>query len=75
MKTTVSTLLREFPKVRRVALSGEAVIIKTREGNLRLSKDESSKLPVVGCLRGQLLESDDRIDAPTSSDTDWQATS
>lgn len=74
METTVSTLLREFPKVRRAALSGEAVIIKTREGNLRLSKDESSQLPVVGCLRGQLLKSDDRIDAPTSSNADWQAT-
>lgn len=33
MKTTVSTLLREFPKVRRAALSGETVIIKTREGD------------------------------------------
>jgi hypothetical protein len=75
METTVSTLLREFPKVRRVALSGETVIIKTREGDLRLSKDESSKLPVLGRLRGRLLESDDGIDAPTSSDADWQASS
>ena len=75
METTVSTLLREFPKVRRVALSGETVIIKTREGDLRLSKDESSKLPVLGRLRGRLLESDDEIDTPTSSNADWQASS
>jgi hypothetical protein len=73
METSVSTLLREFPKVRRAALSGETVIIKTREGNLRLSKDESSHLPVFGCLKGQLLASDDGIDHPTSSDEDWLA--
>lgn len=61
--------------MRRAALSGETVIIKTREGDLRLSKDESSKLLVLGCLRGQLLESDEGIDTPTSSDADWQASS
>lgn len=73
METTVSTLLREFPKVRRAALSGETVIIKTREGNLRLSKDESSYRPVLGCMKGQLLGADDGIDHPTSSDEDWHA--
>lgn len=73
METTVSTLLREFPKVRRAALSGETVIIKTREGNLRLSKDEASSRPVLGCLKGKLLESDDRLDVPTTQDEEWQA--
>lgn len=71
METTVSTLLREFPKVRRAALAGEIVIIKTREGNLRLSKDNSSVRPVLGCMKGQLLWSDDAIDLPTSSDEEW----
>lgn len=73
METTVSTLLREFPKVRRAALSGETVIIKTREGNLRLSKDESSDRQVLGCMKGQLLESADSIVQPTSLDEDWHA--
>lgn len=71
MKTTVSTLLREFPKVRRAALSGETVIIKTREGDLRLSRDEPSHRTVLGCMKGQLVASDDGIDRPTSSDSDW----
>ena len=39
METTVTELLREFPRVRRAALAGETVIIKSREGNLRLSLD------------------------------------
>ena len=73
METTVSTLLREFPKVRRAALSGETVIIKTREGNLRLCRDESSKGKIIGCLQGQLLGSEDTLDQPTSLDGDWKA--
>ncbi len=34
MKSNVSTLLREFSKVRNAALAGEEVIIVTRGGNL-----------------------------------------
>lgn len=73
MKTNVSTLLREFPKVRRAALAGETVIIKTREGNLRLTKDESLPQSPFGCLKGKLRRSADDIDRPTSGDGDWTA--
>jgi hypothetical protein len=71
MEATVSTLLREFPKVRRAALAGETVIIKTRDRNLRLSREESVSRPILGCLKGQLLGSDDDIDRPSSQETDW----
>lgn len=73
MKTNVSTLLREFPKVRRAALSGETVIIETREGDLCLSRIKSSPRQLLGCLRGQLLASDDNLDRPTSANDDWKA--
>lgn len=49
MKTNVSTLLREFPKVRRTVLAGEDVIVQTREGDLRITakKPEGKSVLVV----------------------------
>jgi len=73
MKTNVSTLLREFPKVRRAALSGEEVIIVTREGNLRLSADRPSGTRLIGAMRGQFGRIDDEISTPTTTDEDWKA--
>ena len=73
MKTNVSTLLREFPKVRRAALSGEDVIIVTREGNLRLTADKPEGGSILGCTKGQVLYSDDKLDEPTTTDDEWNA--
>ena len=39
MDSTVTELLRDFPRVKRAVLAGEAVIIKSREGNFRLTLD------------------------------------
>ena len=73
METTVTELLREFPRVRRAALSGETVLIKSREGNLRLSLDTPAPGSLVGCLRGLLTGTDDDIDGPTSDAGSWDS--
>lgn len=73
MKTNVSTLLREFPKVRRAALSGETVIIETREGDLRLTADKPSGSSILGAMKDSILRSDDSIVGPTTQDEDWNA--
>lgn len=71
MITNVSTLLREFPKVRRAALAGEDVIIQTREGDLRLTADKPSGARIIGSMKEEILFSDDRIDRPTTTPDDW----
>jgi hypothetical protein len=71
MITNVSTLLREFPKVRRAALAGEDVIIKTREGNLRLVADQPVGVGILGAMKGQITRSDDSIAEPTTMEQDW----
>ncbi len=73
METTVTELLREFPRVRRAALSGETVIIKSREGNLRLSLDAPATGSLIGCMRGLLARADDDIDGPTSDAGNWDS--
>lgn len=73
METTVTELLREFPRVRRAALSGETVIIKSREGNLRLSLDAPATGSLIGCMRGLLAGADDDIDEPTSEAGSWDS--
>ncbi len=50
MNTTVTTLLREFPKVRRAAMRGERVVVKTRAGNLILTRETNPETPLFGCL-------------------------
>lgn len=72
MQTNVSTLLREFPKIRRAALAGERVVIKTREGNLVLTAEVADDGAVYGSMRGRVLRSDDDIDQPTLPDTEWE---
>jgi len=72
METNVSTLLREFPKVRRAALSGQSVIVHTREGDLLLTKAPPSNRGVLGSLAGEMLHSDDTIDTPTTQMGDWE---
>ena len=72
MKTNVSTLLREFPKVRRAALSGEEVIIETREGNLRLVADTPSGNAVLGSMKAQFVRIDDDVITPTTTPDEWK---
>jgi hypothetical protein len=71
MKTNVSTLLREFPKVRQAALAGEEVIIVTREGNLRLTAEPVSGESILGSRKGLIRFADDRLDEPTMPESEW----
>ncbi|MFT4175656.1 MAG: hypothetical protein QM627_03290 [Luteolibacter sp.] len=71
MRTNVSTLLREFPKVRQAALAGEEVIIVTREGNLRLTAEPVSGKSILGSRKGLIAFSDDRLDEPTLPENEW----
>ena len=71
MRTNVSTLLREFPKVRRAALAGETVVIETREGNLILTAEVTEAEPVYGSMRDRILRSADDLDRPTLTDDQW----
>lgn len=73
MKTNVSGLLRDFPKVRRAALSGERVVIETREGNLLLVAENPPSRELHGCLRNEVISSDDDIDGPTLPTSEWDA--
>lgn len=72
MKATVSMLLRDFPRVRRTALSGEPVTIKTREGDLLLTAAPPEAGSVIGCLKGQVAGTEDRLDRPTSPASGWK---
>ena len=72
MKTNVSTLLREFPKVRQAALAGEEVIIVTREGNLRLTAEPLSGDSILGARKGLIHFADDRLDEPTLPESEWK---
>ena len=73
MRTNVSTLLREFPRVRRAALSGETVIIETREGNLMLTAEVAEKQPVYGSMADRVRSSSDDLDTPTLPEAEWDS--
>jgi hypothetical protein len=72
MKTTDSTLHREFPKVRRAAMADEEVIIVTREGNPRLSAEPRSGVSILGYRKDLIHFSDDRLDEPTHAESEWK---
>jgi hypothetical protein len=72
METNVTTLLREFPKVRSAALRGETVVIRSRDGDFQFSLLRDSGRPLIGCLQGQLEASEDSLDRPTSKTDDWK---
>jgi len=72
MQTNVSTLLREFPKVKHAALRGERVVIKTREGNLVLSAESPPERNFLGSMKGTFSATDADLSAPTLSDTAWK---
>lgn len=71
MKTSVSTLLREFPRVRRTVLSGEDVLVQTREGTLRITADKPTGASILGRCRGLLIQTDNDLDEPTTGVDDW----
>lgn len=73
METNVSTLLREFPKIRRAALSGQDVMVHTREGDLLITRAPVTANPVLGCMKGALTASADDLDQPTSASGEWEA--
>jgi hypothetical protein len=71
MESTVTELLREFPRVKRAVLSGETVIIKTRDGNFRLTLDSPATGGSLGCMKGLAIRSDNNIDRPTAEPSAW----
>jgi len=71
METNTSTLLREFPKIRRAALSGQTVIVHTREGDLKITAAPSAPGGIFGSMKGGLLRSDDDLDLPTTEPEEW----
>lgn len=73
MESTVTELLREFPRVRRAVFAGETVIIKSREGNMRLTLDTLGPGSLIGCMKGLLTTTDDDIDRPTSDNRSWDS--
>ena len=73
MRTNVSTLLREFPKVRQAAMAGEEVIIVTREGNLRLTAEPCNGASILGSFKTEMIATDDDLDQPSTLATDWKA--
>ncbi len=73
MSTNVTTLLRNFPKIRKEALSGKTVIIKTRQGNLRITADKKSGQSLLGSMKGRILKLDGSIVSPTTQTEDWKA--
>ena len=71
METNVSTLLREFPRIRRAALAGEDVIVVTREGDLRITAERPKTSGILGCMKGSFGCVSDNIVGPTSVDAEW----
>lgn len=72
MQTNVSELLRNFPKIRRAALAGERVVIRTREGNLVLTAEKPAGNSLFGILKStidsrRMNEADSGAD-----DEDWK---
>ncbi|KAF0095656.1 MAG: hypothetical protein E1N59_432 [Puniceicoccaceae bacterium 5H] len=73
MKTTVTQLLRDFPTIRKAALAGETVIVKTREGDLRITADRQNT-GLLGCMKGSFNRLPDDLDQPTTSPHEWDST-
>ncbi len=73
MQTNVSELLRNFPKIRRAALAGETVLIRTREGNLVLTAEKPAGQSLFGSL-GATVDSKSMTEADSGADeADWTA--
>lgn len=73
MQTNVSELLRNFPKIRRAALAGETVLIRTREGNLVLTAEKPAGQSLFGSLAAT-IDSRSMTEADSGADdADWTA--
>lgn len=55
MQINVSGLLRDFARVRRAALAGKRIVVKTREGNLVLTAESQAPDPAVASSGGEGL--------------------
>lgn len=73
MEATITELLREFPRVRRAVFAGETVIIKSREGSMRLTLETPSPVSLIGCMKGLLRATENDIDRPTSDNRSWES--
>ena len=73
MQTNVSGLLREFPRIRRAALAGDRVIIRTREGNLVLTAEKPAGDRLFGALREQIQSLDLKPEDSGARPSDWKA--
>jgi hypothetical protein len=67
MRTNVSELLRNFPKIRRAALAGQRIVIHTREGNLVLMAEKPTADALFGVLKDTVQSNDLK---PSDSGTD-----
>ena len=73
MKTNVSGLLRDFPRIRRAALAGEEVLVETREGNLLIVAESPPSGSLYGSMKDEIESSEDSIDTPTLPTSEWGA--
>ena len=53
-------------------LSGEDVIVHTREGDLRITADKPEGGSILGCMKGSFGYVADDIVGPTSTDDEWK---
>ncbi len=73
MQTNVSELLRNFPKIRRAALAGEPVVIRTREGDLLLTAKKPAGSSMFGCLASSIDSGNMTEKDSGAREDDWAA--
>jgi hypothetical protein len=72
METTVTELLRHFPKIRRAALAGQRVVIRTREGNLVLTAEKPTGNMLFGALATNVNSESLTADDSGGDAADWR---
>jgi len=73
MRANVSELLRNFPRIRRAALSGERVVIQTREGNLVITAERSEHKSLFGALAKSTSSKALRAKDSGADESDWNS--
>jgi hypothetical protein len=73
MDINVSNLLREFPKVRRAALSGERVTVHTREGDLWITAAQQESVSSFGGMKGAMLQTVDDLERSVTQTEEWES--
>ena len=71
MQVNMLDAKNQLSKLVKAAVSGEEVIIETREGNLRLVADTPSGSTILGCMKAQLLRIDDDVVSLTTTADEW----